>query len=48
MIDMETIRCPKCGKELQAMEPFYDTEENEWNYVCRDCKFDITIFVKEE
>lgn len=44
--DMECIRCPRCGKPLMAMEPFYDTEENEWNYQCDDCGFDITIFVK--
>lgn len=44
--DMEVIRCPKCGRRLRTMEPFYDTEENEWNYQCDDCGFDITIFVK--
>ena len=44
MKDLNKIRCPVCGKELCAMEPFYDTEENEWNYTCDDCGLNITIF----
>ena len=44
--DPEMIMCPKCGKALELMDPFYDTEENEFNYHCDDCNIDITFFDK--
>ncbi len=44
MLDLTTNHNPVCGKTLEALEPFKDTEENEWNYQCKTCGLDITIF----
>lgn len=45
---MDTIKCPVCGEELPLLDPWPDTEENEYNYYCSNCKASITIFLEEE
>lgn len=38
---MKKINCPKCGKELIRLEPYY--EEGVYEYWCDNCNIDITI-----